>query len=90
VVADVPWSARSYRRLDAHANGRHGHVNSAIERSGVVMSATTVTVGNADRSSTGPLRRAVRESWRYNGAMSPQRARTRAVGAKPDHRRVAR
>jgi hypothetical protein len=65
-------------------------MNSAIERSGVVMSATTVTVGNADRSSTGPLRRAVRESWRYNGAMSTQRARARALSAKPDRRRAAR
>jgi hypothetical protein len=54
------------------------------------MSATTVTVRNADRSSTGPLRRDVRNTWRYNGAMSPQRARTHVRAAKPDRPRAAR
>lgn len=54
------------------------------------MSATTVTVGNADRSSTGPLRRAVRNTWRYNGAMAAQRARTHAATAKPDRWRATR
>jgi hypothetical protein len=67
-----------------------GAWNSAIKRSEVVMSATAVTVGNADRSSTGPLRRAVRNTWRYNGAMAPQRARTHAATAKPDRGRATR
>ena len=54
------------------------------------MSAITVTIGNADRSSTGPLRRAVRDTWRYNGAMAPQRARTHAATAKPARGRAPR
>jgi hypothetical protein len=52
------------------------------------MRATTVPVGNADRTSTGPPRRAVRNTWRYNGAMAPQRAPTRAATAKPDRGRA--
>jgi len=67
-----------------------GAWNPTIERSGAVMSAITITVGNADRSSTGPPRRAVRNTWRYNGAMAPQRARTRAATAKPDRGRATR
>jgi len=54
------------------------------------MGTTTVTVGNADRSSTGPLRRAVRNTWRYNGAMAPQRARIHAATVKSDRGRATR